>query len=583
MRGFNGATGRHSLGVPMAMRKVLFQDSDVSMADVFKTDIAVADIRPGAVVTGKVVGITPEFAIIDMGSKSEGRIGIREFDGEPKIGETVEALVRSYDQETGLVQLSKRELELRRGWEIVKEAFEKQVPVNALVKRSLREGYLVNVEGVFMFLPHTQVGLLGPRERGAKKINIVGQTYLVKILDLNERRKTGTVSRKLFQDEQNAALWKDIGTRIKIGDIVKGTVTKHTNSGVFINVQGIEGFLHRSNITWERKADQAKEKLQVGSEVNVRVLEIDPENHRLSLGLKQLTEDPWSTVFARFKVGDKVTGKVSFVANYGAFIELGEGLEGLLHITEMSWTRKVNHASEIVKVGQEIETKIIGINKDDKRISLGLRQLHANPWDTIRREVKVGQTMKGKIRGLTSNGIFVAITDSIDGLIRKEDIAWTEPAPDPKRTYKIGDEIEFKIIEINSEERKVLCSIRHTLPNPYKKLRDKYPRGSVVEGTVSGIVDFGIFIKFDEGYEGLAHISTMEKEQASNFKKIFTKGQPVKAVVKSIDPESRKISLSLKDVPYALEKIEMRQYLEKENSSKAETASPFANLKKLVS
>lgn len=565
------------------MRKVLFQDSDVSMADVFKTDIAVADIRPGAVVTGKVVGITPEFAIIDMGSKSEGRIGIREFDGEPKIGETVEALVRSYDQETGLVQLSKRELELRRGWEIVKEAFEKQVPVNALVKRSLREGYLVNVEGVFMFLPHTQVGLLGPRERGAKKINIVGQTYLVKILDLNERRKTGTVSRKLFQDEQNAALWKDIGTRIKIGDIVRGTVTKHTNSGVFINVQGIEGFLHRSNITWERKADQAKEKLQVGSEVNVRVLEIDPENHRLSLGLKQLTEDPWSTVFARFKVGDKVTGKVSFVANYGAFIELGEGLEGLLHITEMSWTRKVNHASEIVKVGQEIETKIIGINKDDKRISLGLRQLHANPWDTIRREVKVGQTMKGRIRGLTSNGIFVAITDSIDGLIRKEDIAWTEPAPDPKRTYKIGDEIEFKIIEINSEERKVLCSIRHTLPNPYKKLRDKYPRGSVVEGTVSGIVDFGIFIKFDEGYEGLAHISTMEKEQASNFKKIFTKGQPVKAVVKSIDPESRKISLSLKDVPYALEKIEMRQYLEKENSSKAETASPFANLKKLVS
>jgi small subunit ribosomal protein S1 len=567
----------------MAMRKVLFQDSDISMAEVFKTDIAVADIRPGAVVTGKVVGITPEFAIIDMGGKSEGRIGIREFDGEPKIGETVEALVRSYDQETGLVQLSKRELELRRGWEIVKEAFEKQVPVNALVKRSLREGYLVNVEGVFMFLPHTQVGLLGPRERGAKKINIVGQTYLVKILDLNERRKTGTVSRKLFQDEQNAALWKDIGTRIKIGDIVKGTVTKHTNSGVFINVQGIEGFLHRSNITWERKADQAKEKLQVGSEVNVRVLEIDPENHRLSLGLKQLTEDPWSTVFTRFKVGDKVTGKVSFVANYGAFIELGEGLEGLLHITEMSWTRKVNHASEIVKVGQEIETKIIGINKDDKRISLGLRQLHANPWDTIRREVKVGQTMKGRIRGLTSNGIFVAITDSIDGLIRKEDIAWTEPAPDPKRTYKIGDEIEFKIIEINSEERKVLCSIRHTLPNPYKKLRDKYPRGSVVEGTVSGIVDFGIFIKFDEGYEGLAHISTMEKEQASNFKKIFTKGQPVKAVVKSIDPESRKISLSLKDVPYALEKIEMRQYLEKENSSKAETASPFANLKKLVS
>jgi len=567
----------------MATRKVLFQDSNVSMADVFKTDTAVADIRSGGIISGKIVSITPEFAIVDMGGKSEGRIGLREFDVAPAVGETVEALVKSYDRETGLVQLSKRELEMRRGWEIVKEAHEKAVPVNGLVKRSMRDGYMVNVEGVFMFLPHTEVGLLGPRDRGAKRLNIVGQTYLVKILDLNDRRKTGTVSRKAFQDEQNATVWKDIGSRIQLNDSVKGIVTKHTNSGVFINVQGIEGFLHRSNMTWERKADTAKEKLEIGAEVTVRVLEIEPENHRLSLGLKQLTDDPWSTVLTRFKVGDRVQGKISFVANYGAFVELGEGLEGLLHVTEMSWTRKVNHASEMVKVGQDIETKIIGINKDDKRISLGLRQLHANPWDTIRTEIKVGETMKGKIRGLTNTGIFVSITDSIDGLIKKEDIGWTEPAPDPKRTYKIGDEIDFKVIEINSEERKVQCSIRHTLPNPYKNLRDKYPRGTVIEGTVSGVVDFGIFIKFDEGYEGLAHLSTMEKEQVGNFKKVFAKGQPVKAVIKSIDPESRKISLSLKDVTFALEKIEMRQYLEKESSNKTETTSPFANLKTLVS
>lgn len=565
----------------MATRKVLFQDSNVSMADVFKTDTEVADVRPGATITGKIVSLTDEFAIIDVGGKSEGRIGLREFDVEPAVGETVEALVRSYDKETGLVQLSKRELELIRGWEIVKEAHEKSIQVNGLVKRSMRDGYMVNVEGVFMFLPHTQVGLLGPRDRGAKKTNIVGQTYLMKIIDLNDRRKSGTVSRKAFQDEQNATVWKDIGTKIQIGDSVKGIVTKHTNSGAFINVHGIEGFLHRTNMTWERKADTAKEKLEVGSEVTVRVLEIEPENHRLSLGLKQLTDDPWSTVLTRFKVGDKIKGTVSFVATYGAFVELDAGLEGLLHITEMSWTRKVNHASEIVKVGQEIETKVIGINKDDKRISLGLRQLHANPWDTIRTEIKVGETMRGKIRGLTNTGIFVSITDAIDGLIKKEDIGWTEPAPDPKRTYKVGEEIEFKVIEINSEDRKVQCSIRHTLPNPYKKLRDKYPRGTVIEGVVSGIVDFGVFIKFDEGYEGLAHISTMEKEQSTNYKKSLTKGQPIKAVIKSIDPESRKISFSLKDVTFALEKIEMKQYLEKENTSRSETANPFAGLKAL--
>jgi ribosomal protein S1 len=215
----------------MATRKVLFQDSNVSMADVFKTDTAVADIRSGGIISGKIVSITPEFAIVDMGGKSEGRIGLREFDVAPAVGETVEALVKSYDRETGLVQLSKRELEMRRGWEIVKEAHEKAVPVNGLVKRSMRDGYMVNVEGVFMFLPHTEVGLLGPRDRGAKRLNIVGQNYLVKILDLNDRRKTGTVSRKAFQDEQNATVWKDIGNKIQLNDSIKGIVTKHTQLG----------------------------------------------------------------------------------------------------------------------------------------------------------------------------------------------------------------------------------------------------------------------------------------------------------------------------------------------------------------
>ncbi|MCS6972189.1 MAG: S1 RNA-binding domain-containing protein [Turneriella sp.] len=567
----------------MAVPKVLFEDSNISMEDIFKTEVAVADIRPGAVVTGKVVGVTNDYAIIDMGSKSEGRIALREFDSPPAEGDTVEALVRSFDAESGMVQLSKRELELRRGWEIVKEAFEKQVPVNAVVRRSMRNGYLVNVEGVFMFLPHQHVGLLGPRERSARKPNIVGETYLVKILELNERRKTGTVSRRAFQDEQNAALWKNLATRIKIGDIVSGTVSKHTKSGVFINVEGVEGFLHRSNITWERKADAAKEKLIPGDQIKVRVLEIDPENHRLSLGLKQLTEDPWNTVLTRFRVGDKVRGKVAFVARYGAFIELGDGLEGLLHINEMSWTRKIHHANEVVQVGQEIETKIIGINREDKRISLGLRQLYANPWDTIKAELRIGEVRRGTIRTINNNGFYVSLTDSIDGFVRREDVSWTDNAPDLKKLYKIGDEVDFKVIEINTEERKVYCSVRHTLPNPYKKLRDKYPRGSVIEGKVSSIADFGIFIRFDESFEGLAHISTIEKEQAANLKKHFKKGQEIKAVVKSIDPENRKISLSLKDVPYALEKLEMRQYLEKESNARTELASPFANLKTLVS
>lgn len=571
----------------MSVSTVSFQDANLSMEDLLNQDrLDVHEIASGSVITGKIVGFhpdekSPEDVIIDMGSKSEGKISIKEFDDKPHIGDEVEALVKSYDKESGLVTLSRRALEKARGWEIVQEMFEKNLPVTGMVKRGMKNGFLVNIEGLPMFLPHSHIGNLVGSPRSGKKIDVIGQTFTFRILELNARRQTGVVSRKAFQDEQNQQIWADIDKKIKIGEIAKAIVMKHTRAGAFLEIQGVLGFLHKSNITWERKVGILTEKLPLGSEIQVRVLEIDPENHRLSLGLKQMTEDPWVKVLESVSVGDIIKGKVTYVANYGAFIDIGNGLEGLLHTSEMSWTRKIGHAQEIVKLGQELETKVIGINPADKRISLGLRQLQENPWDRIKSEYKIGQSIKGKVKDVTNFGIFVAITDDIDGLVRREDINWDEPAPDPKKLYKSGDDIEFKITEINFEDRKIGCSMRHLLPNPYKELRKKYPRGTVIDGIISGIVDFGVFVKFDNKYEGLAHISTVKKEQSLSLKTHFKKGDPIKAVIRHIDPDNRKISLSLKDVDYAVERLEIAQYIEKEDRT-VPSGSPFSALRDFV-
>ncbi len=565
----------------MAVSSVSFQDTNVTMEEVFgKGDYSVAEIKKGAIVSGKLVSIQGDSVIIDLGSKSEGRIEISEFDEKPEIHSNVEAIVRHVDNE-GVVFLSKRDLETKRGWEIVKEAFEKQVPVSGVVRNAREKGYDVNVEGLMMFLPHSQVGNLNSMRKGKRPGDILGQTFTFKILELNHRRKGGVISRKEFQDIQNSQQWEELQKSIRIGDIVTGKVTKHTKTGAAVLVHGIEGFLHKSNISWDRKNDDFKDKLPLDSEIQVRILEIDPDNHRLSLGLKQLLEDPWETVLQKYNVGDVVKGRVSFVANYGAFVDLGNGLEGLLHVSEMSWTRKISHAQEVVKIDQEIETKILGINVADKRISLGLRQLLVNPWDKVREELQVGMVIKGKIKDVTNFGAFVTIFDDIDGLIRKEDINWDEPSPDPRKVFKVGEEVDCKITEINLEDQKIGCSTRHLLPNPYKALRDKYPRGTILKGVVTSIVDFGIFVRFDDKYEGLVHLSAMSKEESAGHKKHFNKGDEIQVVVKSIEPETRRISLSTRDVGYAMEKMEMQQYMDRDRVVADTGHSPFASLKNL--
>ncbi|MDH5720220.1 MAG: 30S ribosomal protein S1 [Spirochaetia bacterium] len=570
----------------MAIAEISFQEDNLSMEELLKqSEVNMADIHQGSIITGEIVGFHPEknptAAIVAMGTKSEGKISLNEFHDSPKVGDEVEALVKSLDKDTGLILLSKNELERRKGWEVVNEAFEKNVPVAGIVEKKLKQGYSVNVEGLPMFLPHSHVGILQGNRND--RPDFVGSEVIFRIIEINSRKKTGILSRRQFQEEQNGQLWQELTKKIHVGDTVEGVVKKHVKTGAFIEIEGIDGFLHHSNMSWERHNDNYKENIPVDTKVKTKVLEIDPENLRLSLGLKQLTSDPWESVTEQFSIGDIVKGRVSFVANYGAFVEIGKAIEGLLHVSEMSWTKKVNHAREIVKLDDSIEAKIIGINLESKRISLGLKQLQTNPWDYVRDNIKVGDVLKGKIKKVTTFGAFVQVTDDIDGLIRKEDLNWEEPAPEPKNLYKKNDEVEYKVVEINLEDRKIGCSIRHLLPNPYRDLKRKYSRGTVLEGKITGITDFGIFVKIDDNLEGLVHLSSMTKDEATSIKKTFQKGNKVKVVLRSVDPEKRKISLSTRDIENALEKMEISQYIEKEGYAETLTSSPFENLKSLVS
>jgi len=573
----------------MAVSPVSFQEGNMTMEELLSVDdFNVASIKTGDIVQGKVVAFDDvsekeqEYVIVSIGSKSEGRIPASEFNKKPNVGDELEAIIKSIQNENGLIYLSQKELEMRRGWEVVSESYQTQLFVTGIVEKQMQRGYMVNVSGLPMFLPHSHVGNLGkPGERG-RKPSLIGQTIICKILELDQRNKSGVISRKAFLEGQNAEKWKKISEKIKIGEIVTGKVIKHINIGLFVEVHDILGFLHKNNISWERHTGDFTKKIPVDSEIQLRVLEVDPDNHRLSLGLKQLTDDPWLSVANKFKTGDIVKGNVTYTANYGAFVDLGHGIEGLLHTSEMSWTRKINHAAEIVKKNQEIECTVLDVKPVEKRIALGFKQLHKNPWDEIKNTYKIGQTMKSKIRDITHFGLFVSITDEIDALIRKEDISWENNAPDLKKLYKVGDEVEFKITEINLTEKRIGCSIRHTLENPYKLLRQRYRRGALIDGIVSGVVDFGIFVKFEDIFEGLVHKSAMTKEEALNHQKTFQKGDKIQVVIKSIDTETRKISLSTKDVQTAVDRIEIESYIEKENTGIL-TSNPFKNLKSVVS
>ncbi|MCB1189343.1 MAG: 30S ribosomal protein S1 [Leptospiraceae bacterium] len=532
----------------------------------------------GALVEGKIVAIdeTEKTVYVTIGLKTDGRLPLGEFDSPPEIGSDVSIVVKSREKESGIYVLSKREADFKKGWETIKDSYKKNISVEGVVEGLRKRGFNVKVENINLFLPLSHAG------GGGKKTPSLGELknklLSFKILKLNEKNKTGVISRKSLLDEINKEKWDELVKEVHIGDKVVGEVTKIASFGVFCKVHGIEGLLRQNDISYKKYAP-FKQYFKVGQQVELMVLDLNPEDNRLSLGLKQLYEDPWEWARRELEKEMVVRGIVTSLTNFGAFVELKAGLEGLIHTSELSWAKKPPHPKEILKKGQEVDSVILDIDFESKRLSLGLKQLIPNPWDNLSPKVAVNSVLEGKITGITKYGAFVEVENGIEGLIHIGDITWDEKVKDPTVSLKKGQVVQYKILEVDKNSNRISCGLKQLEENPYELLRKKYPSGTIVEGKIKSVVSFGIFIEIEPGYEGLVHVSQIPESKDIKLEEIYRVGEPIKAVILKIESELKKISLSIKDYDRVREREEMAKYIKSDDSPSSESLSSLINSK----
>lgn len=531
----------------------------------------------GALVDGKIVDIdeNEKAVYVTIGLKTDGRVPLEEFDNFPEVGSNVSVIVKTKEKDSGIYILSKKEADFKKGWETIKESYKKNISVEGLVEGTRKRGFNVKVEDINFFLPMSHAGSSG------KKVVSFGElknkVLSFKVLKLNEKSKTGVVSRKALLDEINKEKWDELLKEVKVGDKVIGEVTKIASFGVFCKVKGIEGLLRQNDISYKKYAP-FKQYFKIGQQVELMILDLIPEENRLSLGLKQLYEDPWDWAQRELEKEMVVRGIVTSLTNFGAFVELKPGLEGLIHTSELSWAKKPPHPKEILKKGQEVDSIIIDIDFERKRLSLGLKQLIPNPWDNLSPKVAVNSVLEGKITGITKYGAFVEVENGIEGLIHIGDITWDEKLKDPTSALKKGQVVQYKILEVDKDGNRISCGLKQLVENPYEVLRKKYPVGTIVEGKIKSVVSFGIFIEIEPGYEGLAHISQIPDSKNVKLEEMYAVGDSVNAVILKIESELKKISLSVKDYDRVKEREEMAKYIKSDDSPSSESLSSILNL-----
>ncbi|MGJ4747551.1 30S ribosomal protein S1 [Leptospira sp. SA-E8] len=532
-----------------------------------------AEIRKDQVVEGKVVSVDNDNVYVAIeGLKQEGRIPRSEFDEKPEIGSVVTALVKRKESTDSGCILSKKEADQRKGWEVVKDAFKNNYQVSGrLVNEIKGKGYIVNVEGSELFLPASQLSY-----KFSDGENYKGVELDFKVIEINERTRSGVVSRKKLLDEVNNEKWDALAEKIKVGDKVKATVSKIASFGVFCDLEGVVGLLRQRDISYKKFAP-FKQYFTIGQEIELQVLEMEKENNKLALGLKQLYEDPWVWAKRSLEKDMVIRGTVTSLTNFGAFVELKEGLEGLIHTSELTWAKKPPHPKELLKKGQEVEALILDIDFESRRLSLGLKQLQPNPWDTLGPEVRVGNVLTGKVTGITKYGAFVEVENGIEGLIHISDITWDEKQKNPTSLLKKGEEVKYIILDINFDAQRISCGLKQLQEHPYEALRNRYPIGSVVQGKIKSIVDFGMFVEIEPGFEGLVHISEIPGGKDTNLAESYKPGDIVKCAVVKIDSKNKKISLSIKDFDKALEREEMAKYLKTSDTPSRESLGSFIN------
>ena len=531
--------------------------------------------RRGEIIEAKVLDVIDQRVYIDLRAKSDGYVPLSEFSEVPHRGSQISVLIKSKETDTDsdLLVCSKTEADARRGWETIKEAFSKNLQVSGKVETEEKgKGFIVNVEGVKMFLPASQLGM-----KFTNLDDLKSQTLDFKIIKLNEKGRSGLVSRRKLLDEINKEKWDELIQSVKVGDKVTATVSKVASFGVFCTVKGIEGLLRQNDISYKKFAP-FKQYFQIGQSVELLILEIDPANNRLSLGIKQMYEDPWVWAGRELDKDMVVRGIVTSLTNFGAFVELKEGLEGLIHSSELSWAKKPPHPKEVLKKGQEVDSVVLDIDLERKRLSLGLKQLLPNPWDNLSANVKKGNILEGKVTGITKYGAFVEVESGIEGLIHIGDITWDEKVKDPTHLLKKGQVIRYIILDVNRETQRISCGLKQLSENPFELIKKKYPVGVIITGKIKSVVAFGIFVELEPGYEGLVHVSQIPDGKNIKLDEIYKPGEVIKAVVLKIEPDSKKISLSIKDFDKALEKEEMSRYLKQDDSPSHGTLGSFVNL-----
>ncbi|HOY57917.1 MAG TPA: 30S ribosomal protein S1 [Verrucomicrobiota bacterium] len=511
----------------------------------------------GQIVKGTILELRPKEVLVDIGYKSEGVISLAEFE-DPKaarIGEEIDVLIERLEDREGMVVLSREKAEFKKNWERILSICNEGGTIEGKVKSIVKGGLLVNI-GVEAFLPASQIDIIPPRNLSG----FVGNTYRFKVVKINQERQNIVLSRRELIEQERSERRAKLLAEMMPGDIRKGTVKNLTDFGAFVDLNGLDGLLHITDMSWGR-IGHPSEMLKVGQELDVVVLDINREKERVSLGLKQKMANPWDTIESKFPIGAKVKGKVVNLVPYGAFVELEPGVEGLVHVTELSWTKRIAKASDVLKQDQEIEAVVLGINREEQKISLGVRQLETNPWEQALEKYPKGTRVKGKIRNLTSYGAFLELEEGLDGMIHVSDISWTRKINHPSEVLKKGEEVEAVVLEVDKVNQRISLGVKQLSEDPWENIDKYYRVGDLVTGKVTKLASFGAFIGLEHDIDGLVHISQVSEERIDKIKNVLAVGQEVTSRVIKIDKGERRIGLSIKAANYSPEQLKAEQAL----------------------
>ena len=524
-------------------------------------------LEEGQILRGTVIDITPDHVTVDVGYKSEGQIPMQEFlkrdkKVDVKIGDRIDVFLEKKESEEGLLTLSKEKADRITIWRDITRSCREGEVIEGEIVGKVKGGLSVDIGRIHAFLPGSQIDLKPVRNLDA----LIGQRLKFKVIKFNRKRNNIVLSRRVLLDEDRKQLREETLKNLKEGDILEGTVKNLTDYGAFIDLGGMDGLLHITDISWGR-IGHPSEKLSVGDRIKVKVLHFDHEKEKVSLGLKQALPDPWESVPQRYLTGSRTKGKVVNVTDYGVFVELEEGIEGLVHISELTWSKKMKHPSKVVRIGDTVEVMVLDCDPIKRRISLGMKQVEPNPWAVIEEKYPVGTKVVGRVKTVTDFGIFIGFDEGVDGLVHVSEMSWTKKIKHPGELYKKGQQVEAVVLNIDRNNERFSLGVKQLTADPWKDVARRYRKGDVVAGKVTNVTDFGAFVELEEGIEGLVHVSEISREKVEKPSDVLKVGDTLSAVVLHIDPHERRIGLSIKGLKEKTEKAEVEKYISDQGST----------------